>query len=239
MFNASAATDWMLMYSVTSIDHSQNSNSSLLTMLPTCCDAVATRYRYPKTASFAISLPDCYIRTETFLRSGCHITKTPLALINEESRAPQPAKPSEDEQMMITARYCAAAVRAFRVDTQTGREKQRIFSRPLYVQAIDVERGDIISSATYSLNGRFISPAKQPVYPAEDCQINTSGTLNDKIPLQQESKRCIVLLLSEPIEGVNRRGRKNLENILKNMVQAIDADIYLSAAENTRQDLPG
>ncbi len=107
------------------------------------------------------------------------------------------------------------------------------------MQAIDAERGNIISPATYSLNGRFISSAKQPVYPLKDGQINTSGTLNYTLPLRQESKRCIVLLLSEPIEGMDRRGRKNLENILKNMVQAIDANIYLSAAENTRQDLPG
>jgi hypothetical protein len=34
------------------------------------------------------------------MRSGCHIATTPLALINEESRGPQPAPPSEDEQMM-------------------------------------------------------------------------------------------------------------------------------------------
>jgi hypothetical protein len=43
------------------------------------------------------SLRDCYIRSETSLRLGCHISTTPLDLINEE----QPAQPSEDEQMMI------------------------------------------------------------------------------------------------------------------------------------------
>jgi len=48
-----------------------------------------------------LSLRDCYILAETSLRLGCHITTTPLDLINEESLAPQPAQPSEDEQMMI------------------------------------------------------------------------------------------------------------------------------------------
>ena len=33
-----------------------------------------------------------------------------------------------------------------------------------------------------------------------------------------------MLFLSEPIEGVGRRGGKDLENILKTMVQAIDAE---------------
>ena len=51
---------------------------------------------------------------------------------------------SRNDPTRITARYCAAAVRATRVDTQTGREELRIFSRPLYVQAIDAERGDIM-----------------------------------------------------------------------------------------------
>ena len=63
------------------MDHSQNSIPSLQTMLPTCCDAVATRYRYQKGASSATSLRDCYIRAEISLRSGYHVTTTPLAPI--------------------------------------------------------------------------------------------------------------------------------------------------------------
>ncbi len=139
---------------MTTIDHSKQ---SLQTMLPTCCDAVASRYRYEKGASSATSLRDCYIRAESSLRSGYHTTMTPLDLINEESRAPQPAlrgradddhfrplKRSHPATTRITARYCAAAVRATRVDTQTGRKELRIFLRPLYVQAIDAERGDIM-----------------------------------------------------------------------------------------------
>ena len=56
MSNAYAANDWMLMYSVTELllprsTTRQNSNPSLQTMLPTCCDAMATRYRYQKGAS--------------------------------------------------------------------------------------------------------------------------------------------------------------------------------------------
>ena len=65
---------------------------------------------------------------------------------------------------------------------------------------------------------------KRTVYPSEDGQINTSGTLNDTIPLRQESQRCIALLLFEPIEREDRQGEKDLENKVKTMVQTIDAE---------------
>ena len=55
------------------------------------------------------------------------------------------------------------------------------------------------------------------VHPSEDG--HTSDTLNDTIPL------------SEPIEGVDIRGGKNLANILKTMVQECGDIIFIGGRE--------
>jgi hypothetical protein len=66
--------------------------------------------------------------------------------------------------------------------------------------------------------------------------MNTSDTRNDTIPLRQESQRCIVLLLSEPIEGVDIRGEKNYKYSQDHGVGDRCGEsvgiLYSSAAEN-------